>query len=130
MPMRSQSEHNGDKKQAAMYQLNTLPEPLHARGLCAPRASQGTPLSRKEAHRAKPNQAGSPPDQHQTSAKTVSDLFAPIETWDEKETKRVGRSLKSHVEKVIRFAKDPLFEQEFKKRVGKLVASEGEFAKK
>jgi hypothetical protein len=68
------------------------------------------------------------PDQQQTSAKTVSDMFEPIETWDDKETKRVGRSLRRHVERVIRLAKDTPFEQELKKRVGKLLASEGAFA--
>ena len=57
-------------------------------------------------------------------------MFEPIETWDDKETKRVGRSLRRHVEKVIRFAKDTPFEQELKKRVGKLLASFGEFAEK
>src|SRR6266567_1780861 len=107
-----------------------MPGPLQERGLCAPLASQGSTLSRKDAYRAKPNQAGIHPDQQKTSVKTVSDLFAPIETWDDKETKRVGRSLRRHVEKVIRFAKDTPFEQELKKRVGKLVASEGEFAEK
>jgi hypothetical protein len=66
----------------------------------------------------------------QTSAKTVSDMFAPIKTWDDKETKRVGRSLRRHIEKVIRFAKDTPFEQEVKKRVGKLLSSKGEFAEK
>ena len=113
-----------------MYSLNDMPGPLQARGLYAPLASQGGTFSRKETHRAKPNQSGKHPDQQQASAKTVSDMFAPIETWDEKETKRVGRSLRRHVEKVIRFAKDTLFEQEVQKRVGKLVASEGEFAEK
>jgi hypothetical protein len=37
----------------------------------------------------------SDPAQLQTSVKTVSDLFDPIETWDEKETKSVGRSLRA-----------------------------------
>ena len=60
----------------------------------------------------------------------ISDMFETIEAWDDKETKRVGRSLRRHVEKVIRFAKDTPFEQEVKKRVGKLVSSEGEFAEK
>ena len=113
-----------------MYDLNDMAGPLQARGLCAPLASQGSTLSRKGADRAKPNQAGIHPDQQQTSVKTVSDMFEPIETWDDKETKRVGRSLRRHVEKVIRFAKDAPFEQEVKKRVGKLVGSEGEFAEK
>jgi len=66
-------------------------------------------------------------DQQQTSGKTVSDMFEPIKTWDDKETKRVGRSLRRHIERVIRFAKDTPFEQELKKRVGKILASEGEF---
>jgi hypothetical protein len=83
-----------------------------------------------DTDRAKPNQSGIHPDQQQTSAKTVSDMFAPIETWDDKETKRVARSLRRHVEKVIHFAKDTPFEQEVKKRVGKLVASEEAFAEK
>ena len=113
-----------------MYNLNDMPGPLQARALCAPLASQGSALSSKDAHRAKPNQSGIHPDQQQPSAKTVSDMFAPIETWDEKETKRVGRSLRRHVEKVIRLAKDTPFEQEVKKRVEKLVASEGAFAEK
>jgi hypothetical protein len=68
------------------------------------------------------------PDQQQTSAKTIGDLFDPIETWDDKEAKRVGRCLRRHVEKVIRCAKDTPFEQELTKRVGKLLASEGAFA--
>jgi hypothetical protein len=130
IPVRSQPEHKFEKKQAGMYNLNDMPGPLQARGLLAPLASQGSTLSRKDADRAKPNQSGIHPDQQQTSAKTVSDMFAPIETWDEKETKRVGRSLRRHVERVIHFAKDTPFEQEVKKRVGKLVASEGAFAEK
>ena len=113
-----------------MYKLNDMPGPLQERGLCAPLASQGSTLSRNDADRAKPNQSGIHPDQQQTSAKTVSDLFAPIETWDEKETKRVGRSLRRHIERVIRLAKDTPFEQELKKRVGILLASEGAFAEK
>jgi hypothetical protein len=55
-------------------------------------------------------------------------MFEPIETWDDKETKRVGRSLRRHLERVIRFANDTSFEQELKKRAGKLLASEGLFA--
>ncbi|SRR5438132_7676366 len=110
--VRSQPEHNFDKKQAGMYNLNAMPGPLQERGLCTPLASQGGTLSRKDADRAKPNQSGIHADQQQTSAKTVSDMFEPIETWDEKETKRVGRSLRRHVEKVIRLAKDTPFEQE------------------
>ena len=113
-----------------MYNLNDMPGPLQERGLCAPLVGQGSTLSRKDADRAKPHQPAIHPDRQQTSAKIVSALFAPIETWDEKETKRVGRSLRRHVEKVIRFAKDTPFEQELKKQVGKLVASEGEFAEK
>jgi hypothetical protein len=128
IPVRSQPEHTFDKKQAGMYNLNDMPGPLQARALCAPLASQGSTLSSKEADRAKPNQSGVHPDQQQPSAKTVSDMFAPIETWDEKETKRVGRSLRRHIEKVIRSAKDTPFEQEVKKWVGKPVASEGAFA--
>jgi hypothetical protein len=57
-------------------------------------------------------------------------MFEPIKTWDGKETKRVGRSLRRHIEKAIRCAKDTAFEQELKKRLGKLLASEGEFAQK
>ena len=95
-----------------MYNLNAMPGPLQERGLRTPLASQGGTLSRKDADRAKPNQSGIHADQQQTSAKTVSDMFEPIETWDEKETKRVGRSLRRHVEKVIRLAKDTPFEQE------------------
>ena len=95
-----------------MYNLNDMPGPLQERGLLAPLTSQGSTLSRKDADRAKPNQSGIHADQQQTSAKTVSDMFEPIETWDEKETKRVGRSLRRHVEKVIRLAKDTSFEQE------------------
>jgi hypothetical protein len=123
-----QPEHNFDKKQAGMYNLNDMPGPLQERGVFAPLASQGSTLSSKDADRAKPNQSGIHPDQQQTSAKTVSDMFDPLETWDDKETKRVGRSLRRHVDRVIRFAKDTSFEQELKKRVGKLLASEGEFA--
>lgn len=111
-----------------MCNLNDMPGPLEERGLCAPHTSQGSTLPRKDADRAKPNQSEIHPDQLQTSAKTVSDLFEPIETWDDKETKRVGRSLRRHVERVIRFAKDTPFEQELKKRLGILLASEGEFA--
>ncbi len=55
-------------------------------------ASQGSTLSSKDADRAKPNRSGIHPDQQQTSAKTVSDMFEPIVTWDDKETKRVGRA--------------------------------------
>src|SRR5438093_9870374 len=117
IPLRSQPEHNFDKKQAGMYNLNDMPGSLQERGLFAPLASQGSTLSRKDADRAKPNQSGIHPDQQQTSAKTVSDIFEPIETWDDKETKRVGRSLRRHVERIIRFAKDTRFEQELKKRV-------------
>lgn len=113
-----------------MYNLNDRQVPVQERVLVTPLASQSSPLSRKDADRAKPNQSARHPDQQQTSVRTVSDMFEPIETWDEKETKRVGRSLRRHVEKVIRFAKDSPFEQEVKKRVGKLVASEGEFAEK
>jgi hypothetical protein len=113
-----------------MYNLNDMRVPLQGRGLFAPLTSQGSTLSRKDADRAKPHQSGIHLDQQQTSAKTVSDMFEPIETWDDKETKRVGRSLRRHVEKVIRFAKDILFEQELKKRVGKLLASEEAFAEK
>jgi hypothetical protein len=126
--VRSQPEHNLDKKQAGMYNLNDMPGLVQERGLCAPLASQGSTLSSKDADRAKPNQSGIHPDQLHTSAQTVSDLFETIETWDEKETKRVGRSLRRHVEKVIRLAKDTPFEQEVKKRLGKLLASEGAFA--
>lgn len=111
-----------------MYKLNDMPGPLQERGLCAPLASQGSILSRKDADRAQPNQSGIYPDQLQTSAKTVSDLFDPIETWDDKEAKRVGRSLRRHVERVIRFAKDMPFEQALKKRLAKLLVSEGAFA--
>jgi hypothetical protein len=111
-----------------MYKLNDMPGPLQERGLCAPLVSQGSTLSRKDADRAKPHQSGIHPDQPQTSAKTISDLFDPIETWDDKETKSVGCSLRRHVEKVIRCAKDTPFEQELTKRVGKLLASEGAFA--
>ena len=113
-----------------MYNLNDMPVPSQARGLLAPLASQGNALSRKDADPTKPNQLGIHPDQQQTSAKTVSDMFAPIKTWDDKEMKRVGRSLRRHIEKVIRFAKDTPFEQEVKKRVGKLLSSKGEFAEK
>lgn len=113
-----------------MDHLNDIPGPLQEKGLCTPRTSQESTLSSKDAHRAKPHQAGSHPDQQQTSAKTGSDMFAPIETWDDKATKSVGRSFRKHVEKVIRFAKDPLFEQEVKKRVEKLLASEEEFGEK
>jgi hypothetical protein len=111
-----------------MYNLSDMPGPLQERALCAPLASQGSTLSRTDADRAKPHQPGIHPDRQQTSAKIVSALFAPIETWDEKETKRVGRSLRRHIEKVIRLAKDAPFEQELNKQVGKLVASEGAFA--
>ena len=97
-----------------MYNLNDMPGPLQARALCAPLASQGSTLTRKDAERAKPNQSAIHPDQQQTSAKTVSGMFEPIEIWDEKETKRVGRSLRRHIEKVIRLAKDTPFEQEVK----------------
>jgi hypothetical protein len=113
-----------------MYNLSNMREPLQGRALCVPLASQDSTLSRNDADRAKPHQSGIHPDQQQTSAKTVSAIFAPIETWDEKETKRVGRSLSRHIERVIRLAKDAPFEQELKKRVGKLVASEGAFAGK
>jgi hypothetical protein len=130
IPVRSQPEHNFDRKQAGMYNFNDMPGPLQERGLCAPLASQGSTLSRKDADRAKSNQSGIHPDQLHTSAKTVSDFFEPIETWDDKETKRVGRSLRKHVERVIRCAKDTPFEQEVKKRLGKLLASEGAFAEK
>jgi hypothetical protein len=126
--VRSQPEHNLDKKQAGMYNLNDMPGLVRERGLCAPLASQGSTLSSKDAERAKPNQSAIHPEQQQTSAKTVSDLFDPIETWDDKATKRVGRSLRRHVEKVIRCAKDTPFEQEVTKRLGKLLASEGAFA--
>jgi hypothetical protein len=51
-----------------------------------------------------------------------------IETWDEKETKRVGRSFRRHVEKVIRVTKDTPFEQELKKRLAQLFVSEEAFA--
>jgi hypothetical protein len=60
----------------------------------------------------------------------ISDMFEPLKTWDDKETKRVGLSLARHIEKVIRVAKDTLFEQALKKRLGKLLASEGDFAEK
>jgi hypothetical protein len=113
-----------------MYNLNNMLVPLQERALCAPLASQGGTLSRKDADLAKPDQSGIHPDQQPTSGKTVSDIFEPLETWDEKETKRVGRSLRRHVEKVIRCAKDTPFEQELKKRVGKLLSSEGAFAEK
>ena len=113
-----------------MYDLSDMPGPLQERGLCAPLVSQGSALSRTDADRAKPHQPGIHPDRQQTSAQTVSALFAPIETWDEKETKRVGRSLRRHIEKVIRLAKDAPFEQALNKRVGNLLASEGAFAEK
>lgn len=113
-----------------MYNLSDMRGPLQERALCAPLASQGSTLSRNDADRAKPHQPGIHPDQQQTSAKTVSAMFERIETWDEKETKRVGRSLSRHIERVIRFAKDTPFEQELKKRVGNLLASEGAFAGK
>jgi hypothetical protein len=60
----------------------------------------------------------------------ISDMFEPLKTWDDKETKRVGRSLGRHIEKVIRVAKDTSFEQALEKRVGKLLAAEGESAEK
>lgn len=128
--MRSQPERNLDKKQAGMYNLNDMSGPLQERGLFVPLVSLGSTLSRRDAARAKPHQSGIHPDQQQTSGKTVSDMFEPIETWDDKATKRVGRSLRRHIEKVIRCAKDTSFEQELKKRVGKLLASEGAFAEK
>ncbi len=56
-------DHNFDKKQADMYNLNDMPVPLQERGLFAPLASQGSTLSRKDADRAKPNQPGIHPDQ-------------------------------------------------------------------
>jgi hypothetical protein len=130
IPVRSHPEHNFDQKQAGMYKLNDMSGPLQERGLCAPRVSQGSTLSRKDAARAKPHQSGIHPDQQHTSAKTVSDMFEPLETWDDKATKRVGRSLRRHIAKVIRCAKDTPFEQEVKKRVGKLLASEEAFAEK
>jgi hypothetical protein len=111
-----------------MYNLNDMPGPLQERGLFVPLASQGSTLSRRDAAQAKPHQSGIHPDQQQTSGKTVSDIFDPIETWDEKETKRVGRSLRRHVEKVIHLAKDTPFEQELKKRLAKLLVTEGAFA--
>ena len=113
-----------------MYNLNDRQVPVQERVLVAPLASQGSTLSRKDADRAKPNQSARHPNQQQTSVRTVSDMFEPIETWDEKETKRVGRSLRRHIEKVIRLAKDAPVEQALNKRVGNLLASEGAFAEK
>jgi hypothetical protein len=60
----------------------------------------------------------------------ISEMFEPLKSWDDKETKRVARSLARHIEKVIRVAKDTSFEHALKKRVGILLASEGEFAEK
>ncbi len=97
-----------------MYNLSDMPGPLQARALFALLASQDSTLSRNDADRAKPHQSGIDADQQQTSAKTVSAMFAPIETWDDQETKRVGRSLSRHIERVIRLAKDTPFEQELK----------------
>jgi hypothetical protein len=113
-----------------MYYLNNMRVLLQERALFVPLASQGNTLSSKDVARAKPHPSGIHPDQQHTSGKTVSDLFEPIETWDNKATKRVGRSLRRHIAKVIRFAQDPSFEQELTKRVGKLLASEGAFAEK
>jgi hypothetical protein len=128
IPVKSQPEHNFDRKHAGMYKLNNTPGPLQERGLCAPLASQGSTFSRKDADRAQPSQAGIYPAQPPTSAKTVYALFELIETWDEKATKRVGRSPRRYVEKVIRVAKDTLFEQEVKKRLAKHFVSEEAFA--
>ena len=113
-----------------MYYLNNIRVLLQERALFVPLASQDSTLSSKDAARAKPHQSGIHPVQQQPSGKTVSDLFEPIETWDNKETKRVGRSLRRHIAKVIRFAQDTPFEQELTKRVGILLASEGAFAEK
>lgn len=44
----------------------------------------------------------------------IGDTFEPLKTWHDKETKRVGRSLASHIEKVMRVAKDTSFEQALK----------------
>ncbi len=60
----------------------------------------------------------------------IGDTFEPLETWHDEETKRVGRSLARHIEKVMRVAKDTSFEHALKKRTGKLLASEGDFAEK
>ena len=111
-----------------MYKLNDMPAALQERGLCAPLASQSSTLSRKDADRAQASRSGIYPDELHTSAKTVSDLFEPMETWDEKETKSVGRSLIRHVEKVICRAKDTSFEQAVTKRLAKLFVSEEAFA--
>jgi hypothetical protein len=113
-----------------MYYLNNMRVLLQERALFVPLASQGSALSNKDAARAKPHQSGIHPDQQHTSGKTVSALLEPVETWDNKETKRVGRSLRRHLAKVIRCAQDTSFEQELTKRVGKLLASEGAFAEK
>jgi hypothetical protein len=110
-----------------MYYLNNMRVLWQARALFVPLACQGSTLSSKDAARAKPHQSGIHPDQQQPSGKTVSDLFEPLETWDNTATKRVGRSLRRHIAKVIRCAQDPPFEQELTKRVGKLLASERAF---
>jgi hypothetical protein len=82
IPVRSQPEHNFDRKQAGMYYLNNMRVLLQERALFVPLARQGNTLSSKDVARAKPHQSGIHPDQQHTSGKTVSDLFEPIKTWD------------------------------------------------
>jgi hypothetical protein len=112
-----------------MYHLNNAPGLWQAKELCAPPESLAKTRSREDEHQAQPKQAGIQHDHQHLSAKTVHDLFAPIETWNDKETKRVGWSFRKHLEKVIRLAKDRPFEQALQKRVETMLASEGAFAK-
>lgn len=112
-----------------MYHLNNASGLLQAKDLCAPQASPAKTLSREDEHKAQPKQAEIQHDHQLISAKTMNDLFAPIETWNDKETKRVGWSFRKHLKKVILLAKDRPFEQALQKRVETMLASEGTFVK-
>ena len=57
-------------------------------------------------------------------------MFESSESWQNPETKRVAHSLKRQIHKAFNHAKDTPFEQELTKRAGKLLSSEGEFARK
>lgn len=113
-----------------MYYLNHRRAFVRERALRMLLARQVNTLSSKDAAQTKLHQPERHPDQQPTSEKNLNEMFEPIASWGNTETKRVGRRLRRHLAKVIHFAKDPLFEQALKERVGRTLASEETFAEK
>lgn len=113
-----------------MYYLNQRRVFVRERALRMLLAHPDNTLPSKDAAQAKPHQPERYPDQQLTSGKTINEMFEPIASWGNTETRRVGRRLRRHLTKVIQFAKDPRFEQALKERVERMLASEETFAEK